>query len=625
MRRILFFVLLVSLSIAVQAQEDKTCPAIAEEAMQQLGDNCTDVDRNSACYGFDQVNTTFTQPIEPGFFTQPADITELNIVDLIETAPMNLATNQWGIAVMKVQADIPNTLPGQAVTFLLMGDARVQNAVPADEAALPVTVAATVAQEAVVLSEPDTNAMILGTVAEQTTLSVDALDSSGTWARINYLEGRAWVNLNDLEPDIALDTLPTGTRTPMQAFYFTTGVSAPACNEAPSVIAINTPDNLTINLNINGADVRLGSSLLLYNTAPDEAVYAVMEGQMEVLDTDIVVQAGQAVTATLDTETRTVQSWSEPEPMSADAVTKQQAAHNALGAVDIDVPLPGEVNAAGEVIHIVAVGETLFSIARLYDASMPAIVERNALDDPRTIRVGDRLIIPNPGSGFVVLEGLAPSTSPSTPAQPAGVCSGLVPTSPTSGLAYGINTFYWDGIPEADSYRLVVQNIGENRTLTSDTSLTSLTANIDQETLGGGFDFRWWVQALKGGEVICSSVQITLPRSSQASNTVQPVIPPVTNPVVPPPFIAQWACGAGNTVIISYSGAALNDTVQITYERRGLASTTTGSVVLNPPAQTGPSGSVVETYSEPSEFSNGSMTTTSGLSTTIQPALLTCP
>jgi hypothetical protein len=71
------------------------------------------------------------------FSASLADRTALIDLETIRTTPLNLALDRWGIAVMNVQANVPNTLPGQAVTFLLLGDAQVENRVVPEEAHIP--------------------------------------------------------------------------------------------------------------------------------------------------------------------------------------------------------------------------------------------------------------------------------------------------------------------------------------------------------------------------------------------------------------------------------------------------------------------------------------------------------
>jgi hypothetical protein len=46
---------------------------------------------------------------------------------------MDEANNTWGVVLMQLQADIPDTLPGQNVTFILYGDVAIQNAASDDQ------------------------------------------------------------------------------------------------------------------------------------------------------------------------------------------------------------------------------------------------------------------------------------------------------------------------------------------------------------------------------------------------------------------------------------------------------------------------------------------------------------
>ncbi|MBL8162999.1 MAG: hypothetical protein JNJ61_13510, partial [Anaerolineae bacterium] len=56
----LFVLALMSVSqVSTQAQTgDSACPALVEQALTQVGGNCSNLGRNSACYGFNQVQAT---------------------------------------------------------------------------------------------------------------------------------------------------------------------------------------------------------------------------------------------------------------------------------------------------------------------------------------------------------------------------------------------------------------------------------------------------------------------------------------------------------------------------------------------------------------------------------------
>lgn len=121
------FALMMSVSL-VAAQAGGTCSALVAQALQALQSNCGDTPRNGACYGFNNVEASPAPGATNVQFSRPADITDLANLSAIRTRGFNQASGEWGIAVLKVQANIPDALPGQAVTLLLMGDVTVQNA-----------------------------------------------------------------------------------------------------------------------------------------------------------------------------------------------------------------------------------------------------------------------------------------------------------------------------------------------------------------------------------------------------------------------------------------------------------------------------------------------------------------
>ena len=43
--------IVLSFTMVVLAQ-DSTCPALVQQALSDVGDNCSDLSRNAACYGF---------------------------------------------------------------------------------------------------------------------------------------------------------------------------------------------------------------------------------------------------------------------------------------------------------------------------------------------------------------------------------------------------------------------------------------------------------------------------------------------------------------------------------------------------------------------------------------------
>ncbi|MEP7293098.1 MAG: hypothetical protein ABI835_15050, partial [Chloroflexota bacterium] len=134
--RVRFLILLVTIFgvmyvgyTRLTAQDTATCPSVIQAALDEVGNNCGGLDRNSACYGYESVLASFSQPKPEDYFNQPSDRAGLIDLQGISTAPLDEQLNQWGIALMSVQANLPDTLPGQSVVFMVLGGTQVENAV----------------------------------------------------------------------------------------------------------------------------------------------------------------------------------------------------------------------------------------------------------------------------------------------------------------------------------------------------------------------------------------------------------------------------------------------------------------------------------------------------------------
>lgn len=266
-RRTVFVFLWLMMSVGVVfAQVD--CPVLVERALQSVNDNCNDMDRNTACYAYNQVYATFLQDVDDGFFSNPSDRTDLTLVDTIQTVPFDENSERWGIALMSVQANVPNTLPGQAVVFMLMGDVQIENQVAPENAFVPsdpITVTTLVASSNIRLVPSETG-YVLGTVPVETTFEADGLSSDGRWVRIIYEDQPAWIFREIISAESSLDQLSIisdSNRTPMQAFYFSTGAGVSSCNEAPDSLMIQGPNSLEVQINANGVDINIGSTIML--------------------------------------------------------------------------------------------------------------------------------------------------------------------------------------------------------------------------------------------------------------------------------------------------------------------------------------------------------------------------
>lgn len=121
---LLFVVLLAALPAAAQ-QDDDACPVIVQSALEATNMACVDTERNQACYGNGLITAVLTSD-DP--FNSRGDVVELVAVQSLVLNPMDTGAGTWGVVLTRVQANLPDTLPGQNVTILLFGDVELTNA-----------------------------------------------------------------------------------------------------------------------------------------------------------------------------------------------------------------------------------------------------------------------------------------------------------------------------------------------------------------------------------------------------------------------------------------------------------------------------------------------------------------
>lgn len=100
--------------------------------------------------------------------------------------------------------------------------------------------------------------------------------------------------------------------------------------------------------------------------------------------------------------------------------------------------------------HIVAVGETLGTIAEQYDVSMEAIMEANNLDDPNFISANQSLIIPVPGYE-------PPTAIPEPTAIPTEIPPVQLPIGETTLVIAAVNE-----VGQFNQEQLILSNTGPN-------------------------------------------------------------------------------------------------------------------------------------------------------------------
>jgi hypothetical protein len=314
--------LLLTTIIAVPVAAALDCPTVVATALQTTDELCEATGRNQACYGNVQVDAEPQPGVDSFKFDEAGDRVNVTEIQSLRLSPMAVASGEWGVAMMRLQASIPSSTP-QDITLLMFGDVQVENAVQTPAVMLDVTVA--VDEYINVRRLPSTRAGVMGVLAPgQTVRALERLEN-GSWVRIEVPDSGVigWVDASLLSTQGDLSTLQVTQRwtpryRPMQAFYFESGEDNPGCPEAPtSGMLIQTPQGVgEVTLLINEVSVRIGSTAYFQAQAGQEMRVSTVEGAVEVeaMGVTYTAAAGSEVSVQLDEHNRPAAPPSRPRP-----------------------------------------------------------------------------------------------------------------------------------------------------------------------------------------------------------------------------------------------------------------------------------------------------------------------
>ncbi len=287
----------------VQAQDTGVCTEQIQAALVYVDEACSGIGRNQACYGNQQLRA-----LPEDLLNAPGDTADLVQIDSLQLSQL-VAPDEWGVALMQVQANLPDALPGQNVVMVLFGAVEIDNA----GGELPAHLSGTITSNANLRGGPGTNYAVVGAGASGAEVEVEGRNADSSWFRfLRPDDSAAWIFGNLITVEGEIDTLPVleGDETagpqfgPMQAFTFRTGLSGIRCQGAPrDGILIQTPAGAgEIQIQANQVDIRLGSTAFLRAIPGDVMTIDVIEGQGTVTAqvTTITVPAGSRAVIPLD-------------------------------------------------------------------------------------------------------------------------------------------------------------------------------------------------------------------------------------------------------------------------------------------------------------------------------------
>ncbi|MEO8607379.1 MAG: LysM peptidoglycan-binding domain-containing protein [Chloroflexota bacterium] len=316
-----------------------TCDQLVTTALETADQACSKVGRNQACYGNSLIDAEL-QENSPDVFNKVGNIANLFSIKQLTTAPLDTASQVWGIAVLKVQANLPDTLPGQNVTVLLYGDATLEGVTPQMKAVtlrtgVSSTACASAPKAAMLVQSPEGTQATLtvngATVTLGSTLYFTA--DAGTEMTIATIEGQAIIS----------------------AFNTTRIAQA-------------------------GAQVRLplgGADNLQVVGAPSEPepfdVQAVSQAPIPLLERNVSI--GPAISTTNQQPAAT-----NTTTISIPATTAVQTA--CTPRADWTAP------------YVIQRGDTLFAVAQRFNLTLAQLQQANCISDPNLIQVGQSLRVP---------------------------------------------------------------------------------------------------------------------------------------------------------------------------------------------------------------------------------------
>jgi hypothetical protein len=333
--------LLFAAILPLSAQGD--CPAIVQQALNTAGQVCIGLTRNQVCYGHNHIEATDWEGFALPNFTQPGSMADLLNMAALATFPFDEQTQTWGVAMMAVQADLEETLPGQNVTLVVYGDVDVENGVEPGKKLAPQMIPGVSNSNPNLRLGPGTSYAIAGSLAPEEAVTVIGQNEAGDWFQILRGNDVRWVAARfiTLDDETAVlkvadpNTDPILLEQPMQAFQVRTRPGRPpVCDEAPrDGVVIQAPKDTTVNFLVNGIEMRVGSTALIL---PGES-----EDQMEVatLGGTIGLSSGgveQVVLPGFTTQVIAGSAPTEPEPYEYEDV------HGLPGLLTL---LPETVNA----------------------------------------------------------------------------------------------------------------------------------------------------------------------------------------------------------------------------------------------------------------------------------------
>src|SRR6185503_8158310 len=170
------FLLLLCLAPAVLAAQENMCPALVQSAVELTRQSCSELGDNVICYGNPSLNIQ-PRPNVRIIFAKPGDDVTLSAVDTLDSSPFDPLTGNWGVAVIRVRANLPDA----ALTMLSIGDVSLQNTSEASSDFIALDVTVSEPTGAIVRETPSSDGTVAGTLFTKNTYVAVGRLEDGSW------------------------------------------------------------------------------------------------------------------------------------------------------------------------------------------------------------------------------------------------------------------------------------------------------------------------------------------------------------------------------------------------------------------------------------------------------------
>lgn len=260
--------------------DDAACNTLVLQAVREIGRDCAELGRNEACYGNTLVTATLSDPDLT--FAESGDIVAVTNLAQLSTAAADPATNEWGIALLDLVADLPES-GSDNLRLVVFGGVDVEPALPAaDGFADTCTLTNNGTQNINLRVGPDTAFAAVDSLRVGQAVTGYGISTDGEWVRTS--DGWLLASLTDNDCAgadlVTIDAASDGYRAPMQNFSLTIDSSG-SCAAAPDGLLLQAPTGTTANIMINNVELRIGSTAFItIDNADSEMIIASFDGNV---------------------------------------------------------------------------------------------------------------------------------------------------------------------------------------------------------------------------------------------------------------------------------------------------------------------------------------------------------